>query len=311
MRAAAILGPGNLSRYVEKFRRVGSAEWTVGPPASSNEADAVVIFGGDGTVHRHLAHLVGLGIPVLVVPCGSGNDFARALKLRSVRDSLAAWRQFAEGGKNVRAIDLGLIWKTPPTETITGRASAQDSKSKASDKSIQPTHEHPGHYFCCVAGAGLDAEINRRANALPKWIRSHGGYPLCAPREFLRFAPFPMKVSLRDEDRSPAKPTILAAFANAPTYGGGMKIAPNAQLDDGKLDVCIVRAMTTFKLFCLFPTVYFGRHLSFQEVEYSQAERAGLEAESPLDVYADGEYVCQTPVEFSVARNALKVIVPG
>jgi len=106
-------------------------------------------------------------------------------------------------------------------------------------------------------------------------------------------------------------PTILAAFANAPAYGGGMKIAPHAQLDDGKLDVCIVRAMGRLKLFCLFPTVYFGEHLGFREVEYSQAETARLETESPIDVYADGEYVCQTPVEFSVARNALKVVVPA
>ena len=89
-----------------------------------------------------------------------------------------------------------------------------------------------------------------------------------------------------------------------------MKIAPQAKLDDGKLDVCIVRAMDRFKLFCLFPTVYFGRHLSFDEVEYAQAETAKLETEYPLDVYADGEYVCQTPVEFSVARGALKLIVP-
>jgi diacylglycerol kinase (ATP) len=90
-----------------------------------------------------------------------------------------------------------------------------------------------------------------------------------------------------------------------------MKIAPDAQLDDGKLDVCVVRAMDTLKLFCLFPTVYFGRHLSFCEVEYAQAKTARLETELPLNVYADGEYVCQTPVEFSVARNALKVIVPA
>ena len=107
------------------------------------------------------------------------------------------------------------------------------------------------------------------------------------------------------------QPTILAAFANTPTYGGGMKIAPQAKLDDGKLDICIVRAMNKFKLFCLFPTVYFGRHLKFGEVEYGQVARVRLETEHPLDVYADGEFVCQTPVEFSVARDALKVIVPG
>jgi diacylglycerol kinase (ATP) len=289
MRAAAILGLGNISRCAERFRRIGNAEWISGLPASSNDADAVVIFGGDGTVHRYLAHLVSLKLPFLVVPCGSGNDFARALKLLSMRNSLGAWREFAAGGNNVRTIDLGII-RGGSEANIAGGASAP-------------------HYFCCVAGVGIDTEIARRANALPKWIRSHGGYALCAPREFLRFAPFPMKVSLGHKD-APAEPTILAAFANAPTYGGGMKIAPQARLDDGKLDVCVVRAMDPFKLFCLFPTVYFGGHLSFREVEYAQTETARLETGYPLDVYADGEYVCQTPVEFGVARNALKVIVP-
>ncbi len=285
MRAAAILGLGDLSKYLEKFQRVDGVEWVPGPPASPRDADVVVIFGGDGTIHRHLPLLVSMGLPVLVVPCGSGNDFARALKLRSVGDSLAAWRTFAAGEGNVRTIDLGVI-------------------REVGDPA------HPPHYFCCVAGAGIDTEIARRCNALPKWFRAHGGYAVCAPGEFLRFAPIPMKVSLDNQNAS-VRPTILAAFANAPAYGGGMKIAPHAQLNDGKLDVCIVRAMGMLKLFCLFPTVYFGRHLGFREVEYAQTETARLETETPLDVYADGEFVCKTPVEFSVARNTLKVIVPA
>jgi diacylglycerol kinase family enzyme len=106
------------------------------------------------------------------------------------------------------------------------------------------------------------------------------------------------------------RPTILASVANTPAYGGGMKIAPQAKLDDGKLDLCIVRAMDTFKLFCLFPTVYFGRHLGFREVEYTQTQSVKIETEIPFDVYADGEYVCQTPAEFSIAQNALEVLVP-
>ncbi len=291
MRAAAILGPGNLSTYLEKFQRIGKAEWSEGPPASSSDADVVVIFGGDGTIHRHLPKLVALGLPVLVVPCGSGNDFARALKLRSVRDSLAAWRPFAAGEHNVHTIDLGIIREIGEVKSLAGGAPAP-------------------HYFCCVAGAGIDTEIARRCNALPKWFRAHGGYALCAPREFIRFVPFPMRISLDGKD-STAKPTILAAFANASAYGGGMKIAPQAQLDDGKLDVCIVRRMSPFRLFCLFPTVFFGKHLGFREVEYAQTESGRIETELPLDVYADGEYVCQTPVEFSVARNALKVVIPA
>jgi len=141
-------------------------------------------------------------------------------------------------------------------------------------------------------------------------MRSHGGYFLCAPREFLRFTAFPMKVSCNGDESSRFEPTILAAIANAPAYGGGMRIAPHAKLDDGKLDVCVVRGMDVFRLFCLFPTVYFGRHLGFDEVEYAQTTSVRIDTEYPLDVYADGEYVCQTPAEFSVARNALKMIVP-
>ena len=308
MRAVAILGPGNLSQYLEKFQRVGDAEWSKGLPASSSYADVVVIFGGDGTIHRHLPQLVTLALPVLVVPCGSGNDFARALKLRSVRESLAAWQAFAAGSNNVRTIDLGLIRGIAHAEAIADGSDAQSSTSTASDKNVRPTPA--SRYFCCVAGAGIDAEIARRCNALPNWLRAHGGYALCAPREFVRFVPFPMKVSLDGKDSAVA-PTILAAFANASAFGGGMKIAPRAELDDGKLDVCIVRGMSPFKLFCLFPTVYFGRHLGFREVEYAQTERARLETEHSLDIYADGEYVCKTPVEFSIARNALRVVVPA
>lgn len=286
MRAAAIVRPENVSKYVARLQAVANVEWT----SLLEMADVVVIFGGDGSIHRNISTLVELEVPLLVVPCGSGNDFARALSLRNVRDSLEAWREYVAGGSNVRSIDLGVIrWcETRPA----------------------PAPSVPREcYFCCVAGVGLDSEIAKRANSLPRWIRSHGGYGLCAPPEFVRFAPFPMKISF-DGVESSARPTTLAAVANAPAYGGGMKIAPYAKFDDGKLDVCVVRAMDTFKLFCLFPTVYFGRHLGLDEVEYTQTSAVRIETEHPLDVYADGEYVCQTPVEFSVARDALQVIVP-
>ncbi len=300
MRAAAILGPGNVSECLKKFQRVEGVEWT----DSVDQVDAVVIFGGDGTVHRHLPTLVSSQLPALVVPRGSGNDFARALKLSMVSDSLNAWRKFVTGGKNVRAIDLGVVEQLIPNLEFAGGALFDFAQGRSAP------HDQVQHYFCCIAGVGLDAKVAKRANALPKWMRSHGGYFFCAPREFLRFAPFPMRVSCNGQTSTGFEPTVLAAVANAPAYGGGMKIAPQAKLDDGKLDVCVVRGMDTFKLFCLFPTVYFGRHLGFKEVEYTQTPVVRIDTEHSLDVYADGEYVCQTPAEFSVARNALKVIVP-
>ena len=282
MRAAAILGVGKIARAVDKFQRNTRVEWT----SLVEQADIAVLFGGDGTVHRHLATLVELEVPLLVVPCGSGNDFARALNLRKVNDAIRAWAKFAETGDNVRSVDLGTI-----------------------ELSAHTTNRRESKFFSCIAGVGLDSEIARRANAFPRWLRSNGGYALAAPREFVRFAPFPMKFALNG---TPAafEPSLLAAVANAPSYGGGMRIAPRARLDDGKLDVCIVRAMDKFKLFCLFPTVYFGRHIGFREVEYVQAPVVKIETEPPLDIYADGEYAGQTPVEFGVAPQALKVIVP-
>jgi len=123
-----------------------------------------------------------------------------------------------------------------------------------------------------------------------------------------------MKISTRSEAglwtlRSD-QPTILAAFANTSTYGGGMKIAPQAKADDGQLDVCVIAGMDPFKLACMFPSVYFGRHLRIREVEYFQSECTRVEVEAPLDIYADGEYVCPTPVEITVQRGLLKVLAP-
>jgi diacylglycerol kinase (ATP) len=297
MRAAAILGLGCSLKDLKPFQADKNVEWRIGMPASGDQADVILIFGGDGTIHRHLGQLVRLGLPVLVVPAGSGNDFARALGLRRVRDALAAWQKFRAG--NVRAIDLGVI--TPLNQEA------------ASDSGLGT------RYFCCVAGVGLDGEVARRANRLPRWLRANGGYVLSLAPTIFTFAPLAMKIlasETGDGEKSSSKnwitrsdqPTLLAAFANAPMYGDGMKIAPQAKMNDGLLDICIVGGVSPFKLFCMFPTVYYGRHLRVREVEYFHASRVRLETEHPLDVYADGEYVCRTPVEIAIQASALKVV---
>src|SRR5690348_310725 len=103
MRAAAILGLGCSPKDLRPFQTDKMINWQLGIPASSDDADAVLLFGGDGTIHRHLGHLVKLGLPVLVVPAGSGNDFATSLGLKRVRDSLSAWNNFCQGAQNLRA----------------------------------------------------------------------------------------------------------------------------------------------------------------------------------------------------------------
>jgi diacylglycerol kinase (ATP) len=313
MRAAAIFGLGSSQRDLKPFQENSSAHWIIGVPAQSSDADVILVFGGDGTVHRHLRQLVNLQRPVLVVPAGSGNDFARALNLRSVKDSLAAWKQFSSRSPgNVRAIDLGVITPLLATPHDAENGGEEPTPPDPSPYSLPGTR----HYFSCVAGCGLDSDIARRANHLPRWLRAHGGYALSLPPALLRFSPPQMRLSVprlpadSEFDLRSDKPTTLVAFANASSYGDGMRIAPKAELDDGKLDVCVIDALNKTRLLRLFPTVYFGRHLKVPEVEYFQSDRLRLETESPLDVYADGEYVCQTPVEVGVASSILKVVVP-
>src|SRR5271155_5041932 len=97
MRAAVIFGLGTSPADLKLFEANSPTEWLQGLHASSADADAILIFGGDGTIHRHLPALVRLQLPVLIVPAGSGNDFARALRLRSAQDSVRVWSDFEAG----------------------------------------------------------------------------------------------------------------------------------------------------------------------------------------------------------------------
>jgi diacylglycerol kinase (ATP) len=309
MRAAAIIGLGCSPKQLRPFQdnkthRGDRIEWQLGMPATADAADVILLFGGDGTIHRHLGQLVRLGLPVLIVPSGSGNDFARALGLRRVKDSLAAWEKFCAGGENVSAIDLGVI--------CSGHLS---SDAISSDQAAREATARGQRYFCCVANVGLDSEVARRANLLPRWLRSHGGYVMSLLPAIFRFAAVKTKIFASSQTLSEDwalrsdKPAILAAFANTPTYGGGMKIAPQAKMDDGLLDVCVVADLDPFRLLCMFPTVYGGGHVKLPEVSYFQASGVRVETEHPLDVYADGEFVCQTPVEITLQRGVMRVLV--
>lgn len=277
MRVAAFLAPTVSESSLAPFRGNNTIFVNELPPGS--QPDAALIFGGDGTVHRYLPYLRANGIPALVVPKGSGNDFARSLGISSEKVALRAWKQFLAGRKNVRQIDLGLI-RSGQEETV----------------------------FCCVVGIGLDAEANARANRMPAWMRSSIGYPLAALQALFSFAP--VEIQVTTETAAKKQLAVLAAVGNAHRYGGGVKIVPQATLDDGLLDVCLVGQISKLKvLFCL-PSIYFGGHTRLKEVEYFRARTVRIDTNPTLDVYADGELACRTPVEISLEPRSLAVIVP-
>lgn len=288
MRALALLGPNADQRDVADF---ASAARVAVPTATAidmnHPPDVVLIFGGDGTVHRHLRALVDSHVPALVIPMGSGNDFARALGLKNRNLSLSAWRHFCDNREKVRAIDVGDITPTNNEQQATN------------------------NLFACVAGAGIDSEVNRRANALPRWLRAHGGYALSLVPAAATFGSHLITVEYEDENGATGRisePALLCAFANARAYGHGMRIAPDARLDDGFLDLIFVRKATAARLLKLFPTIYFGAHLRAPEVVHHRVRRLTIASDPPLDIYADGEFICQTPAEVTVRPGALRVI---
>ena len=287
MRAIALLGPNAGAEDVAEFAaaaRIAIASHSTidleSPP------DVALIFGGDGTVHRHLKELVETAVPALVVPTGSGNDFARALELNTRSRAVAAWRRFCEIRDNIRVIDVG--------EIVPG---AQSPK--------------PSVLFCCVAGAGIDADVNRRANALPRWLRANGAYALSVVGGALGFRPQRITVEFEDEKGVTdgiSEPALMCAFANANAYGHGMRIAPRAQLDDGLLELIFVRRASVARLLTVFPKVYFGSHIGLPEIEYRRVRRLRISSETPLDIYADGDFTCKTPADVAIRPKALKVI---
>ncbi|HEV2113391.1 MAG TPA: diacylglycerol kinase family protein, partial [Terriglobales bacterium] len=254
-------------------------------PAAA-ELDALLIFGGDGTVHHQLGFLAPRKIPFLVVPTGSGNDFAVCVGVQSHAKALHLWRSFLNGAQAIRELDLGVI------------------KCQESER-----------YFCNVAGIGLDASANRMANSWPRWLRGNGGYILAALGAMCSEQAQKIEAATASAAQGEWKSWLhesatLVAIGNTQSYGGGMRITPRAQPDDSLLDVCFVRECSALRLLQLFPSVFKGGHLERAEIAYMQAERVRITTPQPMDIYADGEFAGRTPAEFSLQRRALRVIAP-
>jgi diacylglycerol kinase (ATP) len=301
-----------------------------------DEPDAALIFGGDGTIHRHLGVLSVRKIPALIVPMGTANDFAGAIGLRTAEQALRSWQRFCMTRNNLRSIDLGTIQPIPaepapePAVEPWGNESLEHMHfvpdgpradlPKMAPRILQWEHRrsieaeqevHAQTVFACIAGAGLDAAINRRTLDQPRWLRGHGGYVYGLLQTLGRFEPPVIQVTAEIGGHWQTVgdgPGILVAVGNGPQYGHGMRITHQADMEDGLLDVCFIRKLSKLRLLRLFPVVYQGKHIGMKEVEYLKASRVRLATLPMTEVFADGEPVCQTPVEIGIRRDGLRVI---
>lgn len=338
MRVVALLGPVATEEHVRKFEIPGVNLFSGNELDATDQPDAALIFGGDGTVHRHLPALSAKQIPTLVVPMGSANDFAKSIGLRSSEDSVDAWHRFCAMGDNVRTIDLGTIEpldspaQLPANETP--EPWAADTLENLHFVPDGPRHDLPrmgprilqsqvrraaeaehevssSIVFGCITGTGLDAAVNRRTLQQPRWLRAHGGYIFALLQVLGGFRPPNLHVSAEIDGTWHTivdEPGMLVAIGNGPQYGNGMRLAHRASMDDGLLDVCFVRVLSKLRLLRLFHVVFRGEHIGMREVEYWQATRLRLVADPVSEVFADGEPICSTPVEIGIRRNGLRVI---
>lgn len=256
---------------VEDTRRM-AAEAVATAPA------ALVVVGGDGTLSSVLDAVVDSGVPIALVPAGTGNDLARALGLPyEASGAAAAAAELAVNGRP-RAIDVGEV------ESDAGPAR-----------------------FLTVAALGFDAHVSERTNRL-RWPRGRARYYLALLVELARLRP--MRFDLRlDGGEARRLPGTLIAVGNTRSYGGGMPVCPDAVPDDGLLEVTHVAPLGRARLVRLFPLLLQGRHVDRPEVTTARA--ALVEVDAPgLVVYADGERVGAGAVRIRVRRGALTVLVP-
>lgn len=249
--------------------------------ALRSKPDAFVVVGGDGMVNLGVNLVAGTRVPLGIVPSGTGNDMARGLGI-PYDDTEAAIRALGDAlGRPSRAIDAVRISWTDADGT-------------------------PGERrFACALSAGFDAIVNERAN-LMRHPKGPSRYTLALLAELARLTPLRYRVTL-DGERLELD-ALMVSVGNNTSLGGGMKITPDAVLDDGLLDVMIVKPLSRFAFLRIFPSVFKGEHTSDPRVVMRRAARIRIEVDAPLVAYADGERIGPLPVDLEVEPGALRVL---
>jgi YegS/Rv2252/BmrU family lipid kinase len=240
--------------------------------AAALAGETAVAFGGDGVIGA-VADALKYSDGVLgVLPGGRGNDFARVLGI--ALEPKAACSVLAAG--RVSELDLGEV----------------DSRT-----------------FLSIASCGFDSDANRIANQT-RLIHGSLVYTYGALRALIAWRPARFEVSVDG-----GEPHVLVGYtvaaANSGAYGGGMLMAPNASVTDGRLDVVMVSHRSKLTFLRRLPTLFKGEHVRQREVQVVRGAEVRISADRPFTMYADGDPVAELPVTVRVLPSAVRVIVPA
>jgi diacylglycerol kinase (ATP) len=230
--------------------------------------ESLVVCGGDGMVHLAVQALAGTETNLGIIPAGTGNDVARYLGIPRSDPQRAA---DVVVGSRVRTIDLARVGPT---------------------------------YFVTVLAAGFDALVTERANQM-RWPRGQMRYNLATLAELRVFKPLTYTLELDGQVRR--LEAMLVAVGNGPSFGGGLRITHGAQLDDGWLDVVLIKPMSRLELVRTYPKLYTGAHTRHRQYEHHRVRSVTVAAPGVV-AYADGERVGALPLTVDIVPNSLRVL---
>ncbi|QEC50801.1 diacylglycerol kinase family lipid kinase [Baekduia soli] len=244
--------------------------------ALAREADdagrVVATLSGDGLIGAVAGALRGRPAALMaILPGGRGNDFARANGIPC--DAVAACGVLVTGVP--RALDVGDV---------------------------------DGRTFVGIASLGFDSEANRIANEAPSWMGPMV-YAYAALRALARWRPATFDVAVGHDHRTFRGWTVAAA--NSRAYGGGMLLAPDARLDDGRLDVVLVAPRSRRDFVRSLPRVFKGTHVELDSVTVLRGPEVRIAADRPFTVYADGDPIGELPVTVRAVPGAIHVLLPA
>ena len=231
---------------------------------SSQSYQGLFLVGGDGTLNIAIQEIVNTGLGVALIPAGTGNDFARTLNLNL---------------KDARQL-ISYYLSNKPAHVDVGKVGER--------------------YFVDVLSTGFDSMVNERANAMRR-IKGRAKYNLSILLVLSTFKPKNYEFSI--DGVSFESKAMLIAVSNGISYGGGMKVTPDANLDDGLFDILILTPVSRFEFLRVFPKVFSGKHTTHPAVEISRGK--SVEINSDAVAYADGERIGSLPIKASVVERGL------
>lgn len=233
----------------------------------------MIVVGGDGTLHEVINGINPKQVTIGIIPTGTGNDFCRSMGIPL--DPFAAVDYIFSN--QIQAIDLGCV---------------------------------NGRRFINIAGIGFDAEVAKEVNEnrVLQYLSGTAAYLIAVFIKLFRYKNVPATVSI--DSKKIESNLFLAAVGNANYYGGGMKIVPQAVINDGLFHLCIGQDINFFDAVVILPKIFSGRHTEHPKVSFMSGRSVTLTSEKPLAVHADGEIVSVTPASFNILPSCLRILCP-